>query len=129
MHRPTLIHLLIIIVTICPYVCLDEVDGNESELNVTRCCCEDPLSSDGELPISPVDQEADCLCQGAIMDGQLRTVELDPPQPSTLGWYIDDGDALSGSHLIAQVSFAPPHHFPLDSTGRVVCLLTCALLL
>jgi hypothetical protein len=127
--------VLIFVVLICPYLCPGDTLGSGSAPVATGSiqagcrCCSGQQQSEGETPSSPADQDADCLCRGAIMDGQLRSVELDPPHSSMYGLLVDDATLSLIGHSLATFSLEPPRHFPPFSTGWDVRVLTCALIL
>ncbi len=59
----------------------------------------------------------------------VRVTELDLPGTSVADWLINDVDLSSTALSLSETSSGPPHQFPPLSTGRDVCMLTCALLL
>lgn len=128
MLRTTLPHLLILIVLICPYLCLGEEAGEDGAACATICsCASERDSSRHESPGPPLDYDPTCLCHGAIVV-QLTTVEVDHSNP-LLDWHGDTTVALAKCPILASVSFESPHQFPPFSSGRDVCALTCAFLL
>ncbi len=130
MQRTTVTFLLIAIILFCPYLCLGEEAGSESAPSLISCCYCIELQdrSSNETPETPNDNEPDCQCHGAIMDGVRPAVPDLSTQPA-INWLIDDA-VLFPIHLSLETgSFEPPHQFPPFSTGRDVCALTCTLLL
>jgi len=123
-------HLLIAVVLMSPYLCLGEAAGAVSVPHQGGgcSCAKHNHQSDGEAPQPSDENEPDCLCRGAIMDG-ARSTELDSSAPLAVDWLIDDAILSSMAHSLADSSSEPPHQFPPFSTGRDVCVLTCALLL
>lgn len=130
MQRIAVTYLLIAIVLMSPQLCLGEaagVTGAPSEAGGCSCA-EHKDHSGGETPQPSDENEPDCLCRGAIMDG-VRSTELDSSTPLAVEWLIDDAILSSMALSLADSASEPPHQFPPFSTGRDVCVLTCALLL
>jgi hypothetical protein len=133
MFRAINTYLQIAVLLICPYACLGKASGSESppESAGCRCCSHEQEQPSQESPATPADQDqdADCLCHGAIVDGKLRTSELDQATPLASGWLIDNLALSSAVPSSATISFERPRQFPPFSTGRDVRALTCVLLL
>ena len=123
-------YLLIAIVLICPQICLGGITGSTgTSCRAGGCCCTDHDDPSGEQTPQRSDESTpDCLCRGAIMDG-VRMTELDSATPLAIGWLFDDAILSSIAHSWAVTSSEPPDRFPRLSTGRDICVLTCALLL
>lgn len=92
-------------------------------------CLQEQEQPGGETPESPVDDDPDCLCRGAIMGGELRTAERELATSFIINRLIDNAVLSSIDPSLASISLGTPHHFLPFSTGRDVCVLTCALLL
>ena len=122
-------YFLIAIVLICPQLCWGEAVGAAGGTgDAGGCCCaEHHDRSGGETPQSSDENGTDCLCQGAIMDG-VRSTEFESLVP-LVAPFVDDAILCSAALSLADASSEPPHHFPPLSTGRDICVLTCALLL
>lgn len=130
MLRITTSYLLICIVLISPQLCLGE---SASAIGVPcaagGCSCgEHPGHSSDETPRPSDENEPDCLCRGAIVDG-ARSTESDWSLQLAVDWLIDDAILSTAALSLADSCSEPPHQFPPFSTGRDVCVLTCALLL
>ena len=111
-----------------PYFCMGET-GNEDRAQsaVAKCsCCKHPAERE-DAPRLPDENEPDCLCRGAIIDG-LRQVEPDDSAGLPVHWMTVEAEFTSQLSFVV-VTTEPPHHFPPFSTGRDVCALTCTLLL
>ncbi|REJ65704.1 MAG: hypothetical protein DWQ31_17355 [Planctomycetota bacterium] len=123
-------HLLFAIVLMSPYLCLGEAAGAISAPHQGGgcSCAKHNHESGGETPQPSDENEPDCLCRGAIMDG-VRSTELDSSMPLTVVWLIDDAVLAPTAISLADTSSEPPHQFPPFSTGWDICVLTCALLL
>ena len=119
--------LLIALVLICPYLCLDEAVGAVvASYPTSSCCCHDQEESSGDkTPESPNDSDSDCLCHGAIFDGS-RVSDDELMSSPAFNWLFEVTSAPTNLSL-ADVSFEPPHQFPPFSSGRDVCMLTCTL--
>ena len=130
MLRFKITYLLIAALLICPYCCLGEEanDAVEKSLTAGCFCCDKPSDTDRKSPQTPVKEEHDCLCHGAII-GNSKVESFDGPfdlfvlAPSVLN---------ANATCIAQISdvgISHACHFPPVVKGRDICVLTCALLL
>lgn len=122
-------YILIVIVLTSPPLCLGEAASAMGARNdAGGCSCASHRDhSSGENPEPSDESEPDCLCQGAIVD--VRGTELDLPATIVVDWLISDIDLSSTALSLSETSSGPPHQFPPLSTGRDVCILSCALLL
>lgn len=126
MNHLRIAHLIIAVVLACPYFCMGHVSGSTSAICETGCGCSHSQSQDGE----PADHAPDCLCQGAVVDGEVRTVDFESAAPLSVNWLITDLAFLGPRCSVHScISFESPHSFPPFSTGRDVCALTCTFLI
>ena len=119
-------HLIIAVVLACPYFCMGHVSGSTSAICETGCGCSHSQSQDGE----PADPAPDCLCQGAVVDGEVRSTDIELSVPHSVNGLACD-IALVGRtcSVSSRIAFESPHSFPPFSTGRDVCALTCTFLI
>ena len=120
-------YVLIAIVLACPYMCMEEVSGSASGTCASGCGCSQSQPGH-ESPGAPSEHDPDCLCHGAVVDGETRTSDLGLAEPPAINWLVADNGAESSS-LHFSIAFEPSHHFPPFCTGRDVCALTCTLLI
>ena len=130
MRHIALNYVLVVALLACPYLCMGAEAGLDCEMPFASCCAcsHAPAPSDRDLPGSPVEYNSNCLCNGAVIDGDVRSAGTDVAVPSPIEWQLNDSTLLSCDACAASISFERSHQFP-PSTGRDVCALTCALLL
>jgi hypothetical protein len=128
MNRLRIAHIVIAVVLACPYLCMGEMSGSPFATCARGCDCSQN-EPEPESPGTPADHDPDCLCHGAVVDGGLRTANLDSATLLTLSGLVAETKLGSAGAVHTSIAFEPPHHFPPFSTGRDVCALTCTLLL
>lgn len=128
MLRITTSYLLISIVLMGPHLCLGQAAGVGTCCEVGTCCCGGGHERSGGEPQHSDENKPDCLCRGAILD-VVQSAEPEGPTRLAVDWLIDDEVFSAPALALVDSCSEPPHHFPPFSTGRDVCVLSCALLL
>lgn len=128
MNHLRIAHLIIVVVLACPYFCMGHVAGSTSAICESGCGCSHGQSQDS--PGEPADPAPDCLCQGAVVDGEVRSTDIELSVPHSVNGLACD-IALVGRtcSVSSRIAFESPHSFPPFSTGRDVCALTCTFLI
>ncbi len=128
MNQLRIAHLIIAVVLACPYFCMGHVSGSTSAICETGCGCSHSQSQ--ENPGEPVDHAPDCLCQGAVVDGEVRSADFEFSVPLSVNWLVTDITFLGPRCSVPScIAFESPHSFPPFSSGRDVCALTCTFLI
>ena len=128
MNHLRIAHLIIAVVLACPYLCMGHVFGSTSTICETGCGCSHTQPQ--ENPTEPAEHAHDCLCQGAVVDGELRSVDFEFSAPLSIDCLVADvAFSIPKGAMYSNIGFESPHSFPPFSTGRDVCALTCTLLI
>ena len=128
MNHLRIANLIIVVVLACPYFCMGHVSGSTSAICESGCGCSHSQSQDN--PGEPADQTPDCLCQGAVVDGDVRAADLELAVPLSINGLACDVDFVGRMCSVSsRIAFESPHSFPPFSTGRDVCALTCTFLI
>ena len=128
MTQMRIAHIIIAVVLACPYLCMGESSGSASAMCETGCGCSQN-QPEPESPGEPADHDPDCLCRGAVVDGEVRTDDFDLSSPQTISCRVIDTPSVSTDSGLTSLSFEPSNHFPPFCTGKDVCVLTCTLLI
>ena len=129
MNRSRFSLLLIAIVLTCPYLCIgDALAVSVCAEQVVACGCTQGTPGQ-ENPGNPAESSPDCLCHGAVVDGNVRTVHLDWATQVGLSWFMADVGSSLCRITLASIAFEPAHQFPPFPTGRDLCALTCTFLI
>ena len=130
MRRTFTAPVLVILVLVCPYLCLGaSTNDRAGRTSVVGCsCCKTPVDENKTAPRAPDRSDSDCLCRGAVFN--IAKMKIDYGHDESLvtmrvvAWSEETG---AWSHTAYDFSHAC--HFPPGSNGREVCALTCSLLL
>lgn len=130
MSRRIVAFLLILVLLICPYLCLGEAAlATAAPLHTVGCsCCDLPTESSDKAPERPTEDEPDCLCHGAIVDAsrvETQSISANAPVLPLLARAVGP---QFGSQLSILDSLPLFSHFPPLCSGRDLCIW-CALLL
>ena len=128
MNHLRIAYLIVAAVLACPYVCMAHASGSTSAICESGCGCSH--SQPRENPGEPADHTPDCLCQGAVVDGEVRAADFEFTVPLSVNWLVADIVILSSRCSVSsRIAFESQHSFPPFSSGRDVCALTCSFLI
>ena len=129
MMRPIAVYLLIVTLLACPLFCLGDAARACAAPEKPTCCrapgCESSPAE--ETPATPREQDADCLCHGAI----VAAAKVDGPHVA--GGYLPPAVAAPATTVCdardAKCSLRrDSSELPCES-GRYLCALFCTRLL
>ena len=133
MTRTVVAYVLAATTLICPYLCLGQSAGKPAaHSDAKSCSChKGPSSPSDKPPENRDEQEPDCLCHGAIVDGvkvggQIALADFDFVR--FLDVVSEVGAATSSCERVIDGTLHPCH-FPPRSSGREICELRGSLLL
>ena len=119
--------LMIAVVVMCPHLCMGELSVSTSMCQ-TICGCSQNETGPAD-PGAPADHNHDCLCDGAVANGEVRTDDCDLRAPQAFSYECIVTPSVYTDSRLTFISFERSHHFPPLATGRDVCALTCTLLI
>ncbi len=144
MLRQITSHVVLLILLVCPYLCLGEtvlqcgMAGAECGVvaSAEPCCCPsaagscDANSNSKHDPASPSesDGDPDCLCHGAVPQARSSGPSDFFVLPAvTFDRHLFVSAPHCGTQLVVRT--ATPRHFPPLATGRDVCVYASLLLI
>jgi hypothetical protein len=103
--RSVVTYLLIVVLLACPAFCLGEAVHTCAPPEMRSCChaCGCESSPQKEAPTAPREQDADCICNGAV----VGVAKVDGPQ------------IASGQLPPLDISFTPTSVCGIDQTTRL----------